>query len=780
MLNDIEKLRFYAHKVLPLVYDDSLSYYEVLCKVVAKLNEVIALADSQNSAIEDIIQDVEDFEAETNRKYGEFTQHIDDTIDGFMQDEMTQREKFEDNMIERADNFEDSITDQQDNFETDMLARFTAFLNTYQRTFGIVDAFGQSRTEAISQRAVSQLVDYTNGTNLLNMENIASAKILNQNGELADGTSAVFTTDYVEASANDVFTIQVDISGTRSDSHDWDTSVRTAFGFACAYSAIGEFISGSYGNTLSYYTCPSGTAYVRFSIGTYLTTGDYSNLALVKNAGSTIYPYEQYGEQNVAIKESVMPQEYFDIARKFDNKKSISRFLYKKNTYINASGQETAINGYDVYKIPCEANQIIHLMWFDLVGNPWNALNLTYFCKIFKTDESFISIYNETQFGWIKTSPKEAIILTPENAEYITLSLYGAYADYIQIEIDVPYETVKAENKVDKNNTAYVINDENTIKAQFYVKDNGNVTALNATAKSNIIKVKQGDKVYLQPIGSSFSTSGNFKITDGTGTPIGTVGSESIFTAPTDGIIFIYSLLTDIDKTIYNPNSQIKIDAKNIIGLTDSNNYAGLNGVAFGTSLTYRSIASNGYLTRLSTLSGITFDNQGIGSGTILGNGGSLDILARIKSYASYSGKKVCILEGFVNDWFESNTLGTWNDNTETTVCGCVRSALNYMLTQNPNMTVFLILDHYGRNYSSLDCSSTVVKGGKTQYEYYEEIAKVAESLGVPVIKEYALSGISELMPQYLADNIHLNALGATQSGNTIWSEIKNIYPNAE
>ena len=33
--------RFWAQKVLPLVYDDSLSYYEVLCKVVAYLNTTI-------------------------------------------------------------------------------------------------------------------------------------------------------------------------------------------------------------------------------------------------------------------------------------------------------------------------------------------------------------------------------------------------------------------------------------------------------------------------------------------------------------------------------------------------------------------------------------------------------------------------------------------------------------------------------------------------------------------------------------------------------------------
>lgn len=37
MLN--EPFRFWCHKVLPLVYDDSLSYYELLCKLVKRVNE---------------------------------------------------------------------------------------------------------------------------------------------------------------------------------------------------------------------------------------------------------------------------------------------------------------------------------------------------------------------------------------------------------------------------------------------------------------------------------------------------------------------------------------------------------------------------------------------------------------------------------------------------------------------------------------------------------------------------------------------------------------------
>ena len=39
--NPINKLRFWCHKVIPLVYDEALSYYEVLCKVAKKINELI-------------------------------------------------------------------------------------------------------------------------------------------------------------------------------------------------------------------------------------------------------------------------------------------------------------------------------------------------------------------------------------------------------------------------------------------------------------------------------------------------------------------------------------------------------------------------------------------------------------------------------------------------------------------------------------------------------------------------------------------------------------------
>ena len=58
----ITKITFWCQKVLPVEFDDSLSYYETLCKVVDKLNEVV---ESTNTAFNQLETDVN---AELNKK----------------------------------------------------------------------------------------------------------------------------------------------------------------------------------------------------------------------------------------------------------------------------------------------------------------------------------------------------------------------------------------------------------------------------------------------------------------------------------------------------------------------------------------------------------------------------------------------------------------------------------------------------------------------------------------------------------------------------------------
>lgn len=43
--------KFWCQKVLPLVYDESLSYYEVLCKVVEYINGIISDVDKIDAEI---------------------------------------------------------------------------------------------------------------------------------------------------------------------------------------------------------------------------------------------------------------------------------------------------------------------------------------------------------------------------------------------------------------------------------------------------------------------------------------------------------------------------------------------------------------------------------------------------------------------------------------------------------------------------------------------------------------------------------------------------------
>lgn len=50
---------FWCQKVLPLVYDDSLSYYEVLCKISHKINEIIKWSDNVNSNLSVINNTIE-------------------------------------------------------------------------------------------------------------------------------------------------------------------------------------------------------------------------------------------------------------------------------------------------------------------------------------------------------------------------------------------------------------------------------------------------------------------------------------------------------------------------------------------------------------------------------------------------------------------------------------------------------------------------------------------------------------------------------------------------
>lgn len=70
----LNAFRFWCYKVLPLVYDDSLSYYEVLCKVVKYINELIEqdkIFGDELEALKNELDEVKEWIDNFNTEYAE-------------------------------------------------------------------------------------------------------------------------------------------------------------------------------------------------------------------------------------------------------------------------------------------------------------------------------------------------------------------------------------------------------------------------------------------------------------------------------------------------------------------------------------------------------------------------------------------------------------------------------------------------------------------------------------------------------------------------------------
>lgn len=78
-----QKFGFYINKVLPLVYDESLSYYEVLCKLAEYMNEMFRTQEGFNKAVEEIGLRQEQVE----KDFAELKETVKDDID-YMMDEL--------------------------------------------------------------------------------------------------------------------------------------------------------------------------------------------------------------------------------------------------------------------------------------------------------------------------------------------------------------------------------------------------------------------------------------------------------------------------------------------------------------------------------------------------------------------------------------------------------------------------------------------------------------------------------------------------------------------
>ena len=231
------------------------------------------------------------------------------------------------------------------------------------------------------------------------------------------------------------------------------------------------------------------------------------------------------------------------------------------------------------------------------------------------------------------------------------------------------------------------------------------------------------------------------------------------------------------------------------------NVWEGKKWVAFGTSIT-DNYSQNSYITQgehagehtgkyvpylldLSKLSESDFVNRGISGGSINGH-----ILYYIRYYTSDEANADLItIEGAVNDFARAIPLGNVGDTvpyTDTllpdgtadgTFAGACYQAFTTALTNSPKAVVVLLTETTGKNHVGYADYSQTRKNelDLTQWDYIDMTIKVAEFVGIPVIKCGQDSMINAQNPQYIADHIHHTYLGGYQYARTIWSKLKGI-----
>lgn len=173
---DLKPFRFWCQKVLPAVYDDSLSYYELLTKVV----------DYLNMTMEDVETSIEDID-NIRTAYTELQDYVNDTLDDY---------------AETYNDFEGRVTTTTENL-MNAFATLQGFINDYFENLDVQEEIDNKLDEMVLDGTLDDLIEPI-------VENI-----LNSNVPVAVGA---WLEQYVDPTTMPMVDYSLKISGAAGDS----------------------------------------------------------------------------------------------------------------------------------------------------------------------------------------------------------------------------------------------------------------------------------------------------------------------------------------------------------------------------------------------------------------------------------------------------------------------------------------------------------------------------------------------------------------------------------
>ena len=731
-ITDLSPFRFWCQKILPLVYDDSLSYYELLAKVVDYLNKTMEDITTLDDNVTNIYTafnnlqnyvnhyfDTADFQAYVDTKLDEMS--TDGTLTGlvvpltrpivenWLAAHITEPEGV---VIDSSLRITGAAADANatGNQIRNILGGSYSNFPNYPLFHGYVNDQGTITDEPAGTRMLTKhLIPLYPGCKIgiLNPSDnnighvciIWSGNTLIEQNEIRKDTTLIYT--------GEIYTSNV-----------WGWM---AVGFSSNPVTVinpdtfdGKVVNCTPGIEVPYYslTYPSGTP-----------TAAQTKTPVFEQGGFTTEGANT--ESSTAVRSMIMHalNGWVLCLKKIDNNIGHLIYVYNSATFSTETlvlQQQTANEDLEFFLIP---------------GN--------YFVRI----------------GYVK---KDGSAITPAEVRNSAVII----KDYYDALYPVASKTVL------RNIAPFT--EGNTVG--YYINTSGGISYNESFSQTDYIAVSADQKYYIPLAGVFvvwFDAQKQF-----IGYTDSTLTTNNQWVTPISGAAyakFLYYTNT-LCPNVYSTDCREQLIEDSAIRHMTGYNFT--NGVAFGTSITSRSTGADhgSYLNYLKSKSNMIIDVKGQGSACLYNLEGETypNIVTQIDNYNDWNNKVFCLLEGFVNDFGLSHPLGAYTDVAgNTSVCGALKSAITKIKAAKPNITLIVIFDHYGKGINAYD----QIINGHTQYSYYEELIKVCEYMGVFYIPVHKISGIGVNMPDALIDNIHLTPMGSEIFGNVVYDALKNHFP---
>ena len=271
---ELRPFRFWCQKVLPLVYDDSLSYYELLCKVVDYLNKTMEDVDTLHTDVENLHTAYEELQAYVNSYFS--TLDVQEEINNKL-DEMTE----DGTLTALISAYVDPIYEAYEEEINTQIATQNTTLNTQNSRLAVLETRmdGFTRLAEGTTTLDAEIIDARIGVDGTVYNNLGTA-IRTQIGNIDDtlnvyinqldySTASGYVNYQTGAEATSDFYVVTDYIECDSINVGVNTYVENDYSGICFYDVNKNFISGynpyANNNTLVEIVKPNNAYYVRIS-----------------------------------------------------------------------------------------------------------------------------------------------------------------------------------------------------------------------------------------------------------------------------------------------------------------------------------------------------------------------------------------------------------------------------------------------------------------------------------------------------------------------------------